>query len=83
MRIVLRRLCAEHDPAVLFITHDVEETLVLADRVLLLEGGHIVLDQPVELPSPRRTTSVEFQTARAALLAALGVTQDASEASGT
>lgn len=72
MRALLSELCAKHRPAVLFITHDVEEALVLADRVILLDRGRIVCDQAVELPAPRRPFSPEFQDARAALLTALG-----------
>lgn len=59
------------------ITHDVEEALVLADRVLVLSSrpGRIALDLPVDLPRPRPAdivTSPEFNAARAELLAALG-----------
>lgn len=72
MRELLARLCAKHRPAVLFITHDVEEALVLADRVLVLDAGRITLDQAVDLPAPRRPVAPEFQQARATLLTALG-----------
>jgi sulfonate transport system ATP-binding protein len=73
MRELLARLCAKHGPAVLFITHDVEEAIALADRVLVIDGGRIVVDRPIELAAPRRPTSVQFQEVRASLLAALGV----------
>ena len=36
------------------VTHDVTEAVTLADRVLLLVGGGVALDLPVELPRPRR-----------------------------
>lgn len=41
--------------AVMFITHDIEEAVYLADRVLVLSGSpaNIVLDQRIELPRPR------------------------------
>ncbi len=38
---------------VLLVTHDVSEAVALADRVILIEGGRIVLDEPVKLPRPR------------------------------
>ena len=41
--------------AVMFITHDIEEAVYLADRVIVLSGSpaNIVLDQKIELPRPR------------------------------
>ena len=35
------------------VTHDVQEALALADRVLLIEDGRIALDLAVDLPRPR------------------------------
>ena len=51
-RLVLR-LWERHRPAVLLVTHDVDEALALADRVLLLGGGRITHSTPVTLPRPR------------------------------
>lgn len=49
---------------VLFITHDIEEAIVLGDRVVVLGlGGRIVLDETIELPRPRDATSIRFQPA--------------------
>lgn len=61
-------------PTVLMVTHDVDEALVLADRVLVMEGGRIILDQPVDLPHPRRKLDARFEWLRNELLAALGIT---------
>ena len=36
------------------VTHDVQEAIALADRVLVIEQGRIALDVKVELPRPRR-----------------------------
>lgn len=36
------------------VTHDVAEAVVLADRIVVLDSGTIVLDVPVPLPRPRR-----------------------------
>jgi NitT/TauT family transport system ATP-binding protein len=38
---------------VFFVTHDIEEALILADRILLLANGRLVDDLEVKLPRPR------------------------------
>lgn len=34
------------------VTHDVSEAVYLADRVVLIEDGHIRMNQPIELSRP-------------------------------
>ena len=48
-RLVLR-LWQRHRPAVLLVTHDVDEALILADRVLVLADGRITFSAPVDVP---------------------------------
>lgn len=38
---------------IIFVTHDIEEALVLAQRILVLRSGRIVDDIDVDLPRPR------------------------------
>jgi sulfonate transport system ATP-binding protein len=71
---LLRELYERHRPAVLLVTHDVDEAVELADRVLVLEDGEISLDIAVDLPTPRSRRDPRFQEYRDTLLAALGVT---------
>ncbi|WP_166906312.1 ABC transporter ATP-binding protein [Mycobacterium sp. DL440] len=73
MHDLLRDLIRRRDPTVLLVTHDVDEAVALADRVLVLDSGSIVLDTPVDLPAVRDPTDPEFQRVRRALLDALGV----------
>ncbi len=73
MHELLFRLVERHRPTVLMVTHDVDEALVLADRVLVMEQGRIILDQVVDLPHPRRKTGARFASLRGDLLSALGV----------
>ncbi|HYZ56787.1 MAG TPA: ABC transporter ATP-binding protein [Streptosporangiaceae bacterium] len=76
MQRLLRELCDRHCPAVLLVTHDVDEAVLLADRVVVLQHGRAGLDLPIDLPQPRSPRDVDFQRYREQLLAALGVTAD-------
>jgi ABC-type nitrate/sulfonate/bicarbonate transport system ATPase subunit len=55
---------------VLLVTHDVEEALLLATRILLLTGapGRVMADLPVTLPHQRRLKSPELAEMKAAIL---------------
>ena len=64
-----------HGPAVLLVTHDVDEAVTLADRVLVLEHGRIAVDVPVDLPRPRDPSHPGRVQLRRTLLEALGVTE--------
>lgn len=75
MQTLLLSLWQKHRPAVLLVTHDVDEALLLADRVLVLEAGRITLDHTVRLPRPRHPAHPEHNRLRAELLASLGVGQ--------
>ena len=66
-------LWSRHRPATLLVTHDVDEAVALADRVLVLDRGRIALDLANPQPRPRRSTGEGFAALRAELLAALGV----------
>ncbi|MBF6093305.1 ABC transporter ATP-binding protein [Nocardia cyriacigeorgica] len=78
MHVLLRELCAKHTPAVLLVTHDVDEAVSLADRVLVLEAGRIVLDRRIDLDHPRRHSDPAFARYREELLGGLGVEPQAA-----
>jgi sulfonate transport system ATP-binding protein len=73
MHALLRELCVKHQPAVLLVTHDVDEAIVLADRALVLEDGRIRSDEPISVAPPRDHGAPGFLAHRQALLRALGV----------
>lgn len=66
-------LCRRHAPAVLVVTHDVDEAITLADRVVVLTDGRFSLDVRVDLERPRRRDAAEFVELRGQLLSELGV----------
>jgi sulfonate transport system ATP-binding protein len=44
----------------MLVTHDVAEAISLADRVILIEGGRVALDEVVSIPRPRTRGSARF-----------------------
>jgi sulfonate transport system ATP-binding protein len=79
MHDLIRELRARHHPATLLVTHDVDEAILLADRVAVLVGGRIALDVEVPEASRQRGTA-SFDALRRRLLAELGVVQAADPA---
>lgn len=77
MQALVAQLCRRHRPAVLLVTHDVDEAIQLADRVLVLSGGRTVLDERIALVHPRQRGVAEFDQLRSRLLRTLGVTEAA------
>ncbi|WRH67054.1 MAG: hypothetical protein RSE13_00750 [Planktothrix sp. GU0601_MAG3] len=53
MQSLIEQLWLEKQFTTLLITHDVEEAVVLADRVLLLEAGRVTMDVDIPLSRPR------------------------------
>lgn len=73
MHALVQELHVRHEPAVLLVTHDVDEALLLADRVLVLTDGRFSLDLPVDAHGPRRRTDPHLVALRSRLLTELGV----------
>ncbi|ROZ87334.1 ABC transporter ATP-binding protein [Gordonia sp. OPL2] len=74
MHTLLRRLCDKYRPGVLLVTHDVDEAVTLADRVLVLDDGRFVADRDLtDLRTHRSLRDPAFVAHREALLEALGV----------
>jgi sulfonate transport system ATP-binding protein len=74
MHTLLLDLWRQHGFGVLLITHDVDEAIALADRVLVLEEGRVTHSMPIE--EPRRSPGdpgAHTEQHRAELLDRLGV----------
>jgi ABC-type nitrate/sulfonate/bicarbonate transport system ATPase subunit len=71
----LEQALARAPRTVLLVTHDVEEAVVLGDRVVVLSPrpGRVVAELAIELPRPRRRTDPAVGALRERALAAMGV----------
>ncbi len=70
LRQLLLRLWAENAPTVLFVTHSLNEALLLADRGIFLSArpARVILDYRVPLPRPRPLATSALQPLQVALL---------------
>jgi NitT/TauT family transport system ATP-binding protein len=62
----LLEIWAANRKSVLFITHDLEEAILLADRVVVLSAGpatHVIGNFPIDLPRPRDLGEIRHQPA--------------------
>jgi len=73
MHALVRQLVDRHRPGVLLVTHDVDEAIVLADRVLVMRAGAIAGEYAVSHAAGRSRAHPEAQALREHLLAELGV----------
>jgi len=67
----LLRLYAEKQKTIIFVTHDVEEALLLGDRVFIIDKGSLKSILPVKLSRPRQAADTDFQMLRQKILQAL------------
>jgi sulfonate transport system ATP-binding protein len=68
MQQLIEDLWRERGFTAFLVTHDVEEAVALADRVIVIEAGRIALDLPVRLPRPRDRASEVFVNIRETVL---------------
>ena len=75
MQTELRRILDEERHTVLLITHDVEEAIYLADRILVLSPRPTRIETVFEvgLPHPRKLSDPKAQELREAILKELGL----------
>jgi NitT/TauT family transport system ATP-binding protein len=75
MRADLIRIWQEERKTILFVTHDIEESVQLADRVIVLSPrpGQIRKDLPIDLPRPRDLDTVAYLETRDDIFHTLGM----------
>jgi NitT/TauT family transport system ATP-binding protein len=75
MQAWLAQVLATEPRTVVLVTHDVEEAVVLGDRVVVMSPrpGRVVCEVPVALPRPRRRTDPEVVALRERVLEAMGM----------
>jgi sulfonate transport system ATP-binding protein len=74
MHDLLQRLCARYRPAVLLVTHDVDEAIKLADRIVVLEAGRLASDMHID--KRQRSDPERLNKVRTDLLSQMGVYGD-------
>jgi NitT/TauT family transport system ATP-binding protein len=75
MRADLTRIWQEERKTILFVTHDIEESVQLADRVIVLSPrpGKIQKDLQVDLPRPRDLDSSDYLEIRDEIFHTMGM----------
>ncbi|MDR3516448.1 MAG: ATP-binding cassette domain-containing protein [Azospirillaceae bacterium] len=71
MQGLIEGLWREQGFTAVLVTHDVAEAVTLADRVVMIDHGRIVLDQAITLPRPRRRSAAVFAELEGAILSRL------------
>ena len=75
MHDLLLKVWEKHRPTVLFVTHDVDEALLLCDTVHVMSAGpgRIIRTYTIDAPRPRRieTLGLELLAVRAEIIALL------------
>ena len=69
MQQMIERLWQARGFTALLVTHDVQEAVALADRVVLIEDGEIRMDRRIDLPRPRSRGNPQFAGLEEAILA--------------
>ena len=76
LQITIQRIWLEKHPTVVYVTHDLEEAILLGTRIVVLQSGRLKGVYSVDLPIPRNSECVSdpvFIDLRKKILLELGV----------
>jgi NitT/TauT family transport system ATP-binding protein len=84
MRADLVRIWQQERKTILFVTHDIEEAIQLADRVVVFSRRPATIQKiiPINLSRPRDLDAPEYLLRRAEILAAMGMDLNGGQESG-
>jgi sulfonate transport system ATP-binding protein len=68
MQRLLERVWRDQGFTAILVTHDVSEAVALADRVLVIEDGHVAHDFTIDIARPRRRGSAELAALEGSIL---------------
>ncbi|WP_370614397.1 ABC transporter ATP-binding protein [Mumia sp. Pv 4-285] len=83
MHDLLDRLRERHRPAILLVTHDIDEAIRLADRIVMLRSGSVAIDVRIDVEHPRAITDPRVVDLRERLLGELGITPTSASSTPT
>ncbi len=85
MRTDLMRIWQEEKKTILFVTHDIEEAVQLADRVVVMSQRPATIQTiiPIDLPRPRDLDSPDYLKTRDSIFAAMGMSLRIGEGPST
>ncbi len=81
MHDLVRALRHRHQATMLLVTHDVDEAIALADRIVIMRDGRIGSEHPITLEGEDRVSGYARERLRAELLRGIGISLQHKEPS--
>lgn len=62
MQNLIESVWKENRLTAILVTHDVEEAVLLSDRVIVIGEGEVVMNKNIDLPRPRSRSNPKFSS---------------------